>query len=113
MEQLNIDIEYFKKKLLARKKELENFVENAKEGTKPVELDQQSVGRLSRMEAMQEQAMAQEVEQRRKSEILRIDAALKRIDEGDYGYCIQCDEEIAPKRLELDPSVSTCVACAS
>ena len=79
---------------------------------KPVELDQQSVGRLSRMDAMQSQAMAKETERRRASEIKRIDAALLRLEEGEYGFCVTCGDDIDPKRLDFDPSIPTCINCA-
>ncbi len=77
-----------------------------------VELQQDSVGRLSRMDAMQQQAMAQAQERRRAQERLRIEAAFERLDEGEWGYCVKCGEEIAEARLEHDPSVATCVTCA-
>lgn len=79
----------------------------------PVELDQQSVGRLSRMDALQVQAMAQETSRRRATELRRIAAALSRIDEGEFGYCIKCGDEIARRRLELDPAAPHCIECAS
>lgn len=77
-----------------------------------VELDQTKVGRLSRMDAMQAQAMAVETERRRKVELDRIGAALKRIEDGTYGECVACGEDIDLKRLELDPAVPTCIDCA-
>ena len=80
---------------------------------KPVALDQTSVGRLSRMDAMQVQAMAQAVEGRRRGEGKRLEAAIARIDAGEYGYCVNCGEEIAPRRLETDPIVATCIRCAA
>ncbi|MFD0387878.1 TraR/DksA C4-type zinc finger protein [Tistrella bauzanensis] len=80
---------------------------------KPVELDQASVGRLSRIDAMQMQAMAMAAERLRGHEIERIKAALKRIDDGDFGACVTCGEDIAPKRLSVDPTISTCIRCAS
>jgi len=83
------------------------------EGSRPVELDQTRVGRLSRMDALQGQAMAQETERRRNNELQRIDAALARVDTGDYGYCVICGEEISSKRLALDPSTPLCIDCAS
>ncbi len=79
---------------------------------RPVELDQQSVGRLSRMDAMQVQAMAQAQEDRRQAQLRRIDGALQRLAEGEYGACVECGEDIAPKRLEIDPTVAKCVDCA-
>ena len=73
---------------------------------------QQSVGRLSRMDAMQQQSMALAAEHRRQTRITRITAALARIDEDDFGYCLACGEDIEPKRLDADPSVPVCGACA-
>ena len=57
--------------------------------------------------------MAQAQERRRKAEAARIRAALERLDEGEWGYCLNCGEEIAEKRLAHDPSVAACVKCAS
>lgn len=85
----------------------------AAEERRPVELDQQSVGRLSRMDALQVQAMANAVDARRKGRLQRIEAALKRLDEGDYGYCLDCGEEIPEKRLATDLAVTHCVDCAA
>jgi len=82
------------------------------EAQKTVTLDQQSVGRLSRMDALQGQAMAKATQARRAAARQRIMAAFARMDEGEYGYCIECGEEIAPARLELDPTAATCISCA-
>jgi len=109
MSRSDIDIEYFKKRLVEQKAELRDLIELSQDASSPVKLDQTSVGRLSRMDAMQSQAMAQETERRRKTEIQKIEAALKRIETGDYGYCIKSGEEIPLKRLELDPAAATIV----
>lgn len=77
-----------------------------------VELDQSKVGRLSRMDAMQAQAMAQAAVSRRKQQLQRIEAALRRLDDGEYGLCRVCDEAINPQRLAFDPAVLTCISCA-
>ena len=77
-----------------------------------VTLDQQSVGRLSRMDALQRQAMAQATARRREAQRQKIAAALARIEDGEYGYCSECGEEISPGRLEADPAIPTCVSCA-
>lgn len=79
----------------------------------PVELDQTSVGRLSRMDALQVQAMAVAGRQRRELERRRIEAALRRVEDGDYGYCVRCGEPIPERRLELDPALPTCVGCST
>ena len=63
------------------------------------------------MDAMQQQAMAQAQERRRSTERKRIAAALERLDEGEWGYCVSCGEEIAEARLRHDPSVAVCVGC--
>lgn len=103
----------FQKLLEERREELETLSEDAAEKRKPVELDQQSVGRLSRQDALQQQAMANAQEARRRLEARKIDAALQRIDEGEFGWCEACGDEIAVKRLEIDPTALLCVACAS
>jgi DnaK suppressor protein len=77
-----------------------------------VEVDPQRIGRLSRMDALQQQAMAQDAERRRRQELARIEAALERVEEGEYGWCLGCGEPIAEARLELDPAATLCVACA-
>ena len=106
-------IEAYRSRLLAERAALEAEEAETQADRKPVELDQQSVGRLSRMDALQQQAMAQAQECRRAQEGMRIEAALKRIEAGDWGYCLTCGEEIAAARLAHDPSVATCVKCAS
>ncbi|MBW7849770.1 MAG: TraR/DksA family transcriptional regulator [Rhodospirillales bacterium] len=108
----DIDLDDLRRRLIARREELLRLAEAAKEGGKPVELDQTAVGRLSRMDALQVQAMALETERRRTAELARIDAALHRVDVGDFGYCLRCDEAIPTRRLELDPTTALCVACA-
>lgn len=107
-----IDAATMKERLLARRKEVESLLVAGGEGAKPVDVDQQSVGRLSRMDALQVQAMAEETARRREAEIKRIDAALQRIKDGEYGLCTSCGEPIAPKRLENDPATPLCIDCA-
>lgn len=106
------DIELFRTRLLAERDALKEESEGASDDRKAVTLDQQSVGRLSRMDAMQVQAMALATEERRKLALQQIEAALKRMDEDEFGYCVACGEPIPLKRLEVDPTVPRCVACA-
>ena len=87
--------------------------QGAQAAAETVELDQTRVGRLSRMDALQAQAMSVEVNHRRSEQIRQIQAALARIDSGEYGYCIRCGEEINPKRLAFDPAVAICIGCAT
>lgn len=107
------DLAALRAALLERLEGLRAASETTAENRVPVELDQTSVGRLSRMDAMQVQAMAVATERRRAEEAARVEAAIKRIDEDEYGYCISCGEEIAAKRLEVDPTIPTCIGCAS
>lgn len=101
------------RRLLERKAEIEHLREISAESRKTVTLDQQSVGRLSRMDAMQGQAMAEATERKRMAELMRIERALKNIELGEYGLCVSCGDEIAQKRLDLDPSALSCIRCAS
>jgi DnaK suppressor protein len=109
---IDIDVERIRSQLKKRRAEILEREIATKEAREPVELDQARLGRLSRMDALQSQALAQDVERRRKIELQRIDAALGRIAAGDYGYCLNCGEEIPLARLEFDPAVATCVDCA-
>ncbi|SRR5690554_1843153 len=79
---------------------------------RPVDLDQQSVGRLSRIDALQAQEMAKALEQRRKTRLIALDQALRRMEQGDYGLCADCGEPIDIRRLEIDPATVKCVACS-
>lgn len=103
----------YRTRLLALREELTGAEASTADWRKPVALDQQSVGRLSRMDAMQQQAMAEAEGRRRRTDIARIDAALERIEVDEYGCCLTCGEAIAPKRLEIDPMATRCVGCAS
>jgi RNA polymerase-binding transcription factor len=94
------------------KTELEALSAISQEARATVMLDQQSVGRLSRMDALQGQAMAQAAERQRRADIQRIDAALRRLDDDEYGYCVECGEDIAARRLEVDPAAAYCIKCA-
>lgn len=105
------ELDYFKRRLEERLATIMAGQEASKGGP-PVELDQARVGRLSRMDAMQQQAVSQAALHLAGHERLRIEAALKRIDSGDYGCCVVCGEEIAAGRLRFDPSVPACISCA-
>ena len=109
----DLDLENFKQLILLQHQELTEMKQRFQKSSQPVALDQSSVGRLSRMDAMQSQAMALENKRRREIQLSRISAALERIEEGEYGYCATCEEEINRRRLEVDPANPFCVSCAS
>jgi DnaK suppressor protein len=102
-----------RKNLLALQQTLLKAQETGDQAEETVELDQTRVGRLSRMDAMQAQAMSKETGRRRRQKLLQIEAALRRLEGDDYGFCQACGEEIAPARLEVDPAVLLCIDCAS
>ena len=113
MQPTPLDTAAIRARLLEQRAALAAGSRSAAESREPVELDQTSVGRLSRMDAMQLQAMALAMETRRADALRRIDQALARLDAGTYGECVVCGEEIAPRRLAIDPAVATCLECAA
>ena len=106
------DADLWRARLETLRDELAEEAARGVQGTATVTLDQQAVGRLSRMDALQSQAMAQASQQRRSLRLAAIGAALQRIEEGEFGYCSDCGEDIAPARLEHDPTVTRCISCA-
>ena len=100
-------------RLLALREELESVADTTDESSKVVELDQARVGRLSRMDAMQAQAMSQASGRRREMMLQQISAALQRIDKDEFGHCQSCEEPINQKRLEFDPTAVLCIECAT
>lgn len=106
----DIDLKECRRLIQARLEELEAALSAGTD--QPVELDQSRVGRLSRMDSMQSQAMARHGSRRAEQEIERLRAALKRIESDEYGYCARCEEEIGAGRLRFDPGATLCVDCA-
>jgi len=99
-------------RLVREREALDADEESSREARRPLTLDAQREGRLSRMSAIEEQAMLHAVQRRRELRRARIDAALARLAAGEYGTCPRCGEEIEPRRLEHDPSTPLCGACA-
>ncbi len=104
--------EKYRARLNEMLRDLDAQDDRGRDSQRTVALDQQSVGRLSRMDALQQQAMARATQARRDQQKARIMAALARISEHEFGYCLSCGEDIAPQRLDLDPTVPTCLTCA-
>ncbi len=82
------------------------------EGSKPIGLDQ-PFGRLSRMDALQQQSMTQASRQVAQIRVIKINNALDRINQNDYGYCLECEEEIGYARLKAQPESPLCLDCQS
>ena len=101
-----------RQKLIALDQELRTFLNASYEGSRPVDLDE-PIGRLSRMEAIQQQQMAQAARGRSAIRLKQVQAALERIKTDDYGYCVSCDEPIGEARLQARPETPLCLACQS
>ena len=101
-----------RERLLQLRAELESTASENKRSSEVVELDQSKVGRLSRMDAMQAQAMSQASGRRLEVMLKKIELALKRIENDEYGDCQSCEEPIAKRRLEIDPTAPLCIDCA-
>jgi DnaK suppressor protein len=108
----DLDFEGVRERLNRLREELEALADTGDQSSQVVELDQTRVGRLSRMDALQRQAMAKESGRRREIMLRNIAIAIARVDSGEYGMCRSCDEPINPKRLEFDPTALLCIACA-
>ncbi len=106
------DVARYREQLLALRAELAEERREGDASSRTVELDQSRLGRLSRMDALQAQAMSVAAQERRRQHMQEVDAALARIAEGDFGHCLDCGEEIPPARLEFDPASPLCVGCA-
>lgn len=107
------EVRHFSRLIRTRLRELDSENALGQQGQSIVELDQQAVGRLSRMDALQNQAMSLAQQNRRDQQARLLLEALVRIEEGEFGYCEDCGEDIAQKRLELNPAATKCISCAS
>jgi len=91
-------------------KGLRRQLEISGDGAKPVSLDE-PIGRLSRMDAMQQQSMAQANRRTAQNRLARVEAALRRYDSDAYGLCVECAEEIGYARLLAQPEAPLCIDC--
>jgi DnaK suppressor protein len=107
------DQESIRMRLLQLRSELQAVIATGENSAGVVELDQSRVGRLTRMDALQAQAMAKASGVRRDQMLGKIASALARLERGDYGCCQSCDEPIHPRRLEVDPTAVLCIQCAA
>ena len=101
----------FEQLLKQRRHDLQQQIAQIESATEPVTLDQQSVGRVSRIDAIQQQQMAVANKTQLLQQLQRVETALNRVSDGSYGYCLACGELIANGRLEVQPEVTLCLAC--
>ena len=102
---------YFQERLEELEREIREDMDANPDDSGVVELDS-SIGRLSRMDALQNQQMALELKRRQENQLLRIENAFKRLAKGQYGLCGKCKKPIEEDRLEVFPDTVTCVRCA-
>ena len=91
--------------------ELRKTLRTTGEHAQTVELDQASVGRLSRMDAIQQQQMADAQRRRNELRLKQIAVALMAVDDDEYGDCKVCGEPIGFARLRARPESPACVSC--
>jgi DnaK suppressor protein len=79
---------------------------------RPRDLEQDTVGRLSRVEALQSQGLTKTLAAREQAQLEQIVAALRRLEEGTYGACNGCGAPIPMERLRIYPETVACTTCA-
>lgn len=105
-------LDEFRRLLEDQRADYEETLRSSLESAKGEELDQQRIGRLSRMDALQSQSIVKAANRRMLGELQQIDAALERIKQGTYGECLTCGKLIQTARLEVYPSTTACIDCA-
>jgi DnaK suppressor protein len=96
--------------LMRLREELLATADSAAEGARPVDLEE-PIGRISRVDAMQQQKMVAVNRQAAQQRRHLVEGALSRIEAGEYGECLGCGEEIDPRRLEAQPEAPFCIEC--
>lgn len=105
------DLDGWRQRILAELQSLGDDAAQARAAASTVVLDQTSIGRVSRMDAMQQQAMAVEMLQRQVVRERKLRAALERLDAGTYGRCCACDAALETGHLAADPAAVFCADC--
>lgn len=98
--------------LLRALDKLERSMEVTADASRPVELDQTAVGRLSRMDSLRSQAMSSNLQEREQARLAAILTALERLRKGGYGVCTECGGRVGYGRLVVFPEAATCAPCA-
>ena len=99
--------QYIREEIEALKKNIISY----KEGAKPVALDS-AIGRVTRMDAINSKSISEESLRKAEIALLKLERALDKIDDPDFGLCMECGEEIPIKRLMIMPGSVLCVECA-
>ena len=109
---MSMDKKAFKKKIEAEIQSLEEMLPKLEQSAKPVELDQSSVGRVSRIDALGNQAISEQALAKAQTKVKALKGVLEHIDDEDFGDCVVCGQPIPEKRLLVMPEHMVCVKCA-
>ena len=90
---------------------LEAALDQSQAGSRPVELDQTKMGRVSRIDAIQQQEMSQAAMLAQRQRLGRVRRALEALGRGEYGECVACEEPIGYRRLSARPESTLCIDC--
>ncbi len=113
MDELTLEqLEEFRAALHALSHSLQADLETSAKASAPVELDQARVGRVSRIDAIQQQQMAAASREAQSHRVALVRQALNHLDEGTYGFCGKCEEPIGYGRLKARPEAAFCINCA-
>ncbi len=111
-EELTADeVETLRLELERRITELDEQLASNAEAAKPVQLDQTAVGRVSRVDALQGQALAKATRHAMQQQLAQCKAALQAVARDEYGLCRSCEEPIGFRRLQARPESPLCLAC--
>ena len=105
-------IEELRQELQRQLRTLERSGSITSQAVAPVELDQTSVGRLSRMDSLQNQSLSRNLQEREDTRAAMVRSALDRMEKGTYGVCVSCGGEIPFQRLYVFPEAELCSTCA-
>lgn len=89
---------------------LEQLMIQTREGIRPVDLDQ-PIGRLTRMDAIQQQSMTAANRRSHDVRLRQVSQALAALDRDEYGYCRKCEDPIGYPRLSARPESPYCLQC--
>jgi len=94
-------------------RELREGLEGSAEAARPVELDQPTMGRVSRIDAIAQQKMLEANRQAQRTRLQQARSALRRLEEGEYGDCLSCGCCVGYARLKARPEAFLCIECQS
>jgi len=107
----SIEKEKLEKLILIEIKSLKKQIETLCKSVKPVEPDK-AIGRLTRMEAIGSKAVNEAVMNSAQIRLAKLETALDKVENAQFGVCIRCLSPIPTARMLLIPESIACVTCA-